>query len=396
MLINPSEFIGLEGITHLCAGGETPMFKSHLDTVDRFFRDKLLGEEGRGKFEAVSYRCKEKVADLFQVKADDIAFLSSTSEGINLLVHGLDWKPGDNIIVSDVEFPSDVLPWTRLKDRGVALRIVRNKDWRTELDALSEAMDDRTRLVALSHVSYFTGQRLPLKALSDMVHSHGALLSLDVTHSAGVVPVEAEYADIVVSSCYKWLMGVHGVGIFYWNRERLPDLQPPFVGWHTPALMPDANDPSSFIPRKDASRFTPGNETFVGVYILENALDELHKIGIPNIEAHVLRLSRLIWEGLTEMGWEVITPGAPEERAGNVCFMAEDVDAVTHALAAENVLIFGAYGGVGRARVSTHFYNTDADVDRFFEVMKTIPVTRPSNPVTRDFSKPIKGAEAIG
>jgi selenocysteine lyase/cysteine desulfurase len=76
--------------------------------------------------------------------------------------------------------------------------------------------------------------------------------------------------------------------------------------------------------------------------------------------------------------------------------MAEDVDAVTHALAAENVLIFGAYGGVGRARVSTHFYNTDADVDRFFEVMKTIPVTRPSNPVTRDFSKPIKAAEAIG
>ncbi len=161
MLINPSEFIGLEGITHLCAGGETPMFKSHLDTVDRFFRDKLLGEEGRGKFEAVSYRCKEKVADLFHVKADDIAFLSSTSEGINLLVHALDWKPGDNIVVSDVEFPSDVLPWTRLKDRGVELRIVRNKDWKTELDALSEAMDDRTRLVALSHVSYFTGQRLP-------------------------------------------------------------------------------------------------------------------------------------------------------------------------------------------------------------------------------------------
>jgi len=396
MLIKQSEFIGMEGITHLCAGGETPMFKSHMNAVDRFFRDKLLGEEGRNRLEAVSLRCKEKVAKLFHVERDDIAFLSSTSEGINLLVHAIEWQPGDNIVVSDVEFPSDVLPWTKLKDRGVELRIVSSENWQTDLEALSLAMDDRTRIVALSYVSYFTGQRLPLKELSELVHNKGALLSLDVTHAAGVVPVEASYADIVVSSCYKWLMGVHGVGIFYWNRKRLPDLQPPFLGWHTPASMPDPKDPSIFIPRDDASRFTPGNETYIGVYILDNALDEMNKIGIPQIESHVLPLSTRIWDGLTEMGWDVITPELPQERAGNVSFLAEDVNAVTSALADEQVLIFGAYGGVGRARVSAHFYNSNDDVDRFFEVMKSIPVSRPIQSSIRDYSKAINVADTNG
>ena len=387
MLIDQSEFIGTEGLTHLCTGGESPMLKTHGDAVHRFFEDKLLGEEGRRRLEVVSGECKEKVGRLFGVAADDIGFLTSTSEGINLLVYGLDWKPGDNVVVADVEFPSDVLPWTLLKKRGVELRIVENNNWRIDLDELDKAIDENTRVVNVSHVSYFTGQRLPLPELSDLVHRKNALLCLDVTHSAGAVPIEARYADFVVSSCYKWLMAVHGVGIFYWNRERVPELNPPFVGWHTPAFLPDWKEPSAYIPRADASRFTPGNETWIGVYILDNALDCLLGIGIDRIEDHVLRLSTRVWDGLTELGWEVITPRAPAERAGNVCFTAEDVNVVTQALEDQNVLIFGAYGGVGRARVSTHFYNTDSDVDRFLEVMRSIPVTRPAAKPGRDFSK---------
>ena len=379
MLIDPSKFIGTEGITHLCTGGESPMLKTHLDAVHRFSKDKLLGEEGRRLMEEVSLGCKEKVGRLFGVQANDIAFLTSTSEAINLLVYALDWNPGDNVVVADMEFPSDVLPWTLLKEQGVELKIVDNNNWRIDLESLDKAIDENTKVVNVSHVSFFTGQRLPLKELSEIVHRKNALLCLDVTHSAGVVPVEAQYADFVVSSCYKWLMAAHGVGIFYWNRERVPHLKPPFVGWHTPANMPDWKEPGAYVPRTDATRFTPGNETWIGVYILDNALDCLLGLGIEKIEEHALQLSGRVWKGLTDMGWEVITPVAPEERAGNVCFTASDVNVVTQALEAQNVLIFGAYGGVGRARVSTHFYNSHTDVDRFFDVMQDIPVTRPAS-----------------
>lgn len=375
MLIPTSDFIGLDGLTHLCAGGETPVLKSHQDAVNRFFEDKAVGEESRSRFEAVSHGCKKKVGHLLGVDAGDIAFLASASEGVNLLAYALPWQSGDNVIVVDVEFPSDVLPWLRLQDRGVEVRVVKNRDWEIHLDDIDAAMDKRTRVVAVSHVGYFTGQRLPLDELSQLAHAKNALLHVDATHSAGAVPVDARYADTLVSSCYKWLLGVHGVGIFYWNRARLPDLQPPFVGWHTPLTIPDRLHPESYQPRPDAGRFEPGNQGFIGVYILDNALDRILAIGIPAIEQYILHLSGLVREGLDDMGWEMMTPREPHRRAGNVCFMAEDIKVVTTALEERGVLIWGSYGGVERARVSTHIYNTEEDVERFLQAMKDIPVT---------------------
>ena len=129
MLIPTSDFIGLEGKVHLCAGGETPMLKTQMDTVQRFFEDKVWGEECRDRQDATSQSCKEKVAQLFHVNPEDLAFLSSSTEGVNLLAYALPWEPGDNVVVADVEFPSDVLPWTRLENQGVEVRIVENQKW---------------------------------------------------------------------------------------------------------------------------------------------------------------------------------------------------------------------------------------------------------------------------
>src|SRR5688572_8488249 len=108
MLIPKSDFIGLEeGIAHLCAGGETPMLKSHQAAIERFLADKALGELSRERLAATYRRCKEKVAWLLEVSPEEIAFLSSSSAGINLVAHALEWRPGDNVVVCEVEFPSD-------------------------------------------------------------------------------------------------------------------------------------------------------------------------------------------------------------------------------------------------------------------------------------------------
>ncbi|MEE2709305.1 MAG: aminotransferase class V-fold PLP-dependent enzyme [Gemmatimonadota bacterium] len=378
MLIPASEFIGLEGLTHLCAGGETPMLKSQMDVVDRFFKDKVWGEESRERFETTSLQCKEKVGKLLHVNAAEIALLAHSSEGVNLMAHALPWEAGDNVLVADVEFPSDVLPWKRLEKLGVEVRVVENKDWEIRLEDIDAAMDARTRLVAISHVSYFTGQRLSLPDLADLVHARGALLHVDATHAAGVVPVEAYHADTLVSSCYKWLLAVHGAGVFYWNRDRLPELEPPFLGWHTPLSIPEWHNPGTYTPRSDAGKFEPGNQGFISVYLLDNSLDRLLEIGIPAIEEYVLNLSGKVWEGLNDMGWEMMTPRDPNRRAGNVCFMAENIKSVTNALEEKNIYIWGSYGGVGRARVSTHLYNTEADIKRFLDAMHEIPVTHAS------------------
>lgn len=160
MLIPKTDFIGLDGVVHLAAGGESPMLKSHREAIERFMDDKALGEPGRHRFEITYRKCKEKAAKLLGGNPDDYALLSSSSEGINLLAHALDWKSGDNVVVADIEFPSDVLPWTVLKEEGVEVRIVRKRDWSIHLEDIEAQMDDRTRVVPASHLSYFTGHRL--------------------------------------------------------------------------------------------------------------------------------------------------------------------------------------------------------------------------------------------
>lgn len=370
MLISPREFIGLEDITHLCVGGEAPMLKSHLGAVERFFADKALGEAARERMEETTGRCKQKLGRLLGVSPQNIALLATSSEGINVLVYGLKWHEGDNVVVCDVEFPSDVLPWTRLQERGVEVRVVRNRNWFVAPADLERAMDARTRVVAVSDVSYFTGQRLPVKELSKMVRPTNALLCVDATHSAGAMRVEARCADILVSSCYKWLLGTHGVAVFYWDPERVPDLEPPFLGWHSGVSIPDWNAPMEITLRPGAERFEAGNLGFISIYILENALDRILDIGIPAIERYVLHLSGLVRNGLDRLGFELMTPSAADQRAGNVCFMTTHIQEIMSWLAQRDIFVWGAYAGVGRIRVSTHLYNSEEDVERLLGVLR--------------------------
>jgi selenocysteine lyase/cysteine desulfurase len=363
-LIAKSEFVGLENITHLAAGGETPMLKSHRQVIDQFMIDKSCGEEARALEADMVELARGKCAGLFSVSPEEITFLSNASEGINNVAYGLDWQKGDNVVVADVEFPSGILPWTRFENLGVEVRVVRHKNWFIDLEDIAALIDERTRVVTISHVSMFTGQRIDLESLSGLVRSSNALLLLDATHAAGVVPVDASLADIMVSSCYKWLLGVHGAAVFYVNRERLPDFRPPFLGWNSPAEHGGWEKPTEFSLQPSAHQFQPGNAGFISVYILNNALDHILKTEIKSIEQHALTLSGMIYESVESLGFELMTPFEDSQRAGNVCFMAENIEGIRQVLERQQVLIWGAYAGFGRLRISTHLYNDSTDVER--------------------------------
>lgn len=363
-LIAKSEFVGLENITHLAAGGETPMLKSHRQVIDQFMIDKSCGEKARALEADMVELARGKCSRLFSVSPEEITFLSNASEGINNVAYGLDWQKGDNVVVADVEFPSGILPWTRFENLGVEVRVVKHKNWFIDLEDIAALIDERTRVVTISHVSMFTGQRIDLESLSGLVRSSNALLLLDATHAAGVVPVDASLADIMVSSCYKWLLGVHGAAVYYVNRERLPDFCPPFLGWNSPAEHGGWEKPTEFTLQPSTHQFQPGNAGFISVYILNNALDHILKTGIKSIEQHALTLSGMIYESVESLGFELMTPFEDSQRAGNVCFMAENIEGIRQVLERQQVLIWGAYAGFGRLRISTHLYNDSTDVER--------------------------------
>ncbi|HET8626549.1 MAG TPA: aminotransferase class V-fold PLP-dependent enzyme [Thermomicrobiales bacterium] len=371
-LVPKADFWGAAEVAHLCAGGETAALHSHAAAVERFFAQKSGGMAGREDgLMGLLARCRRQVGALLGVDPADIAFLSSASEGLNQLAAGLDWRPGDNVVIEDIEYPSDIYPWARLAQVGVEVRVARQWGGEPAPERLAALMDERTRVLAVSQVSYLTGRRYDLADLAALCAPTETLLSVDATHAAGVVPVAARHADILVSSCYKFLLGVHGAAIFYRNPRRLADLAPQAIGWHSITGERSIAAPTEYALRSDAARFEAGNPPFLALAVLSNALDYLDAIGIERIERHVLALGGLLRDELAHRGYDLLTPAAPARRGPNICFACADPDALVAGLARRGVLV---WGGDGRIRVSFHAYNDAADVERLLAALDELRV----------------------
>ena len=372
-LIAPSEFVGIDGTAHLCTGGEAPMLRTHLDALSRFATDKGGGMAGRDRMFEVYRQTKVSLSSLVNRPESDIALLGSASEGVNVVAQSIDWRPGDNVVVADVEYPSMIYPWTRAAGRDAEIRVVPTRDWLLDLDDLRATVDARTRIVSVSQVSYLTGQRLNMPAVADIAWRVGARLIVDATHALGVVPVDANLCDFLVSSCYKWLLAVHGVGVFVWNRSRVADLQPASLGWHSVARRGGIDRPTEVTLRPDADRFEVGNPSLPSIYVLNNALNRLFDLTAREVEAHALDLGTRLIDGLIARGRVVMTPVPSTRRAGNTCFAESDAETLVARLAERGVQVWGSEG---RVRVSGHVYNSLDDVDRFFRALDEMSVTR--------------------
>src|SRR4030095_15837834 len=191
------------------------------------------------------------------------------------------------------------------------------------MDALAAAVDARTRLVLVSQVSFLTGQRLDLARCAELCRSRGAWLAVDATHAFGVVPVPASVCDFVVSSCYKWLLATHGVGIFTYDPARVGELAPATLGWHSVAHRGGSTDPLAMPLRADGARLAAGDPELLPVFVLDNALARTEGLSPAAIEAHARDLGTALIAGLTARGRKDVKPEAPAERGRHRCFLVD-------------------------------------------------------------------------
>ena len=364
-LIPKTAFIGIDHVAHLATGGEAPVLRANLDAATQFLLDKGDGMPGRERFFTTANRTRVALAARLGGRPEDVAFLSSASEGLHVASEGIDWRSGDNVVVGQSEFPSVLLAWQRLRPRGVDVRAVGREAVVTH-DEIAAAVDQRTRAIAVSHVGYLTGARHDLGRLRSVADRVEARLVVDASHALGVVPVDGALCDVVVACCYKWLLAVHGVGVFYVNSRRWPDLAAPWVGWHSTHREDDWRRRTEYRMREDGSRFEAGNPPFLPVYVLDSALRTLAGLDPRAVEAHVLALGGILRAGLVKLGLPVLTPEAPEERAGNIVFATDRCMDVERALREAGVLV---WAGDGRVRLSVHAYNDEADVVRALAVL---------------------------
>jgi selenocysteine lyase/cysteine desulfurase len=359
-----SAFAGIENVAHLAAGGETPALSSHGAALARFLADKSASMKGRERMFATVATLKSDLGRLLGVTPADIALLASASEGLFVAARGIDWRPGDNVVVALSEFPSVLHAWRAID--GIEIRIL-GESIAPKIEEIRAATDGRTRAIAASQVSYLTGARLDLARLREAADAVGARLIVDASHALGVVEVAAEHCDVVVSCSYKWMLGTHGVGVFYVNGKRWPELQAPWLGWHSIDLEDDWRQRSTARSKSSIERFEIGNYPFLASYVLQNGVSHLLAVGIPAIERHVHGLGGALIRELQKLNLPVLTPTDPAARGGNVAFATDRSEALEAYLRERGVL---SWSGDRRLRLSVHGYNDEGDVAKAIDALR--------------------------
>ncbi len=319
-------------------------------------------------FESILASVRERTAHLAGCRADQIAFTAHTSDSLSLLAEGLPLGPGDRIAIPDCEFPSNVYPFQHLERKGVAVDLIPTARGVVTLDAIERAMTPRTKLVAVSWVQFLSGARIDPAAVAEIVHSHGAWLSVDAIQGAGAcaMDVTAWGADFVACGVQKWLMAMRGVGWAYVS-DALLDVITPRAGWlGGPA---DWNALTDYDLRfwPDARRFEIGTHNQAGLVAFDAALTEVEDLGRADCAANTRSAANRVARELEALGLRRYGSDDPAHASGIVTVEVPDAEAFRVRLAEANVVVSVRNGLL---RVSPHWYTTDADIDRLVAVLR--------------------------
>lgn len=310
-------------------------------------------------------------AQLIGADLDEIALAPNTTAGINYVAEGFDWRPGDNIVTLDDEFPSNLYPWMHLADRGVETRLVPTTLGRVDYNQLADRCDARTRVISVSWVGYANGCRRDLDAIAQVASRCGALLFVDAIQGLGVFPLDVRTTpiDFLAADGHKWLLGPEGAALAYIRRDRLPLLRATSVGWNSVVQGSDF-DCIDLKLRPTAARYEGGTQNMAGMIGFGASLAALLELGVENLAAAVVDITDHACAELTSIGAKIASSRADGERSGIVSFdwPGADVAAVRrHCLARGVALNYRA----GRVRISPHAYNDQSDVARLVEALKS-------------------------
>ncbi|WP_101676059.1 aminotransferase class V-fold PLP-dependent enzyme [Alloalcanivorax mobilis] len=360
-----AEFPLRDDVLYLNHAAVAPWPRRTRDAVLAFADENIhQGARDYPRWGEVEQRLREHLAWLIGgVDSRDVALLKNTSEGLSVIAEGLDWQAGDQVVISDQEFPSNRIPWQALGDRGVEVVSVDVAGDDPER-ALIEAFTERTRLVSISSVQYGTGIRMDLPRIGAACRQRGVLFCVDAIQSLGAVAFDAHaaQADFVVADGHKWMLGPEGVALFYCHPDARERLRLRQFGWHMIANAGDYGR-SDWRPADDARRFECGSPNMLGVHALEASLSLLRELGMAEVEQRLGERVDHLYAALQDAGATLLSPAQPARRAGIVTFRlgSEAPGTTRQRLQAGGVVCAERGGGV---RLSPHFYTDYRVIDR--------------------------------
>ena len=315
-------------------------------------------------------KTREKAARLLGAAPAEVAFLPNTSWALNTVALAYPWAAGDNVVTSDLEFPSNAYPWQALERRGVECRVANSRDGRIELADVTALVDSRTRVIAVSWVAFHNGWVFPIEELGAFCRERGILLVVDGIQGLGLLPVDVHRAGVHVlaADSHKWLYGAEGCTIFYVAEEARDRIPPIASGWWNSKTEGDYLGSRATL-YQGARRYEPGTLPTDHVVGLSASLDLLAEIGADVALRRVLEMVAVLADGLRTRGWRIATPEPFRSGILGAVPPSRDARAWAKDLEARGVIVSPREGLV---RFSPHVGSDLGEIERALDAIDKI------------------------
>lgn len=351
-----SRFPILSRLTYLNSCSQGALSTDVRDAYEQYLRDwEDLGSPWELWVEKAD-EARATFGELVGAAPPDVAVTTSLSAAVSALASGLRFDgPRSKVVLSEVEFPTVGQIWHAQEERGA--RVVHTRDFESEID-------EETLLVSLTHVSYRTGERLPVEEITRLAHERGALVFLDAYQSAGTIPIDVHALDVdfLAAGTVKYLLGSAGLAFLYARRSLIESIRPTTTGWFADADV-FAMDDRDYSPAPTAARFQSGTPPVPSVYAGVAGLRLVLEAGVERTSERVRELTQALEDGTTR---RVVTP---EERGALVCVEVDDPPAAVQRLQEQGVVTSWRDRSV---RFSFHFYNDERDVEAALAALETV------------------------
>jgi cysteine desulfurase / selenocysteine lyase len=355
--------------------GVTPLPRCAADAMIAHVRASCENHQEFGEVLRDIDQARRVSADLIGADKSEIALLGPTSLGLSLFANGIAWRNGDEVVIYQDDYPSNVYPWTALSSQGAKIRRLRPENpGRITPELVERELSPRTRLVALASCHYLSGWRIDVDAIGALLRERGVLFSVDAIQTLGAFPLDVKFVDFLSADAHKWMLGPMAIGIVFVARRNFEVCRPTLLGaWNVDAPQFLAQETLKY--HETARRYEPGVLNMTGVYGMQASLEMLQRTGPDVVASAILDVRDYLHELLENMGFEFLSPSCWEPlRSGivtarhpraspNVLFAALEKAKVTASLrmARES----GEW-----LRFSMHFYNTREEMERIAGVLR--------------------------
>jgi selenocysteine lyase/cysteine desulfurase len=367
-----ADFEGLERTVFLNNAAFGPLLKPVKDSIHEYLETVAQLADGfeaaTGKLEQLQRNCSR----LIGADPAEIGYTANTSTGMNLAVTGIDWQPGDQVLIADNEFPAVVYPFRGLDRLDVELKLVESPNNNFSLAEVEKQITDRTRLLAVSFVQYLNGSRNDLKSIGEFCRDRGIFSVVDGIQGVGCCPIDVKACHIDLLSCGgpKWLLGLPGSGFFFLSKRAKEQLNPCQTGWMGVDWGGEWGDLRHFDlePFSDARQYSLGTYPFIQLWALATSTGYLVDLGIQDILQHnLMLLDRLIEFVNRSEYYQLLSPNEPEHRSSFISIGSPAGTELHLFLLERGFQLAYREGGI---RVSVNFYNTEAEIDKLIESLK--------------------------